>query len=406
MGRPVAYEYIGYVYKGQTYPVYRDDQDPDLRYVVPPTMRVARDDSNKPKANVAICESIQVPSAKGLGMMVPYLPAGLEEALKKEYNARIAPLPVSSAGQVIALGADWYIEGVAAEEAWKVDNTSFEGMDPKVVAELKKAKLLWDTRRVRTPLRKIVGDEGYFLQVPTLVGSNIGAEIPFNFGVFGADNVKEFQALLKGGGILNGEVVYYYVGTTRPWAIQVHADISKVHSYMSEAFSVGRWFARADVYRAVEQMKQRSIIEFTVWDENDNVTTKYKPEKIFDLLLTKILDKVFDFHQDMKPETGQAEAKAERWWWWSGAYARRSSSVDVSEIIDVKIRINGRSEPIPVSIGYYIDIPKGNIHSCDEFSYVDEWQDQIIAAAYEASPAQLKQMHSAFMQMLDASKRG
>lgn len=406
MGRPIAYEYIGYVYKGQTYPVYRDDEDPDLRYVVPPSMRVARDDSNKPKANAAICETIQVPSAKGLGMIVPYLPAGLEEALKKEYNARIAPLPVSSAGQIIALGPDWYIEGIAAEEAWKVDSTSYEGMDPKIVSRFKEAKFLWDTRRIRTPMRKLLDqDEGYYMQIPTLVGSNIGAEIPFSFGVFGKDNVKEFRALLKGGGILNGEVVYYYVGTTRPWALQVHADISKIHSYLSEAFSVGRWFARADIYRAVEEMKQRSIIEFTVWDENDNVTTKYKPEKIFDTLLTKMLDKVFDFHQDMKPETGQAEAKAERWWWWSGAYSRKSSSVEVSEIINIKIRIFGKSEPIPVSIGYYIDIPKQNIGECEDINLVDQWQDELLAAAYNATGNQLKEMHAATMKIASVKKK-
>lgn len=122
--------------------------------------------------------------------------------------------------------------------------------------------------------------------------------------------------------------------------------------------------------------------------------------------LTKILDKVFDFHQDMKPETGQAEAKAERWWWWSGAYSRRSSTVDVSEIIDIKIKINGKSEPIPISIGYYIDIPKGNINSCDDFNLLDEWQDQIIAAAYEANPDQLRQMHAAMMNFVDVRKQG
>ena len=395
MGRPIAYEYIGYVYKGQTYPVYRDDQDPDLRYVVPPSMRVARDDKDKPKSNVAICETIQVPSVKGLGMIVPYLPAGLEEALKKEYNARIAPLPVATAGQVIALGSDWYVEGVAAEEAWKVDDTAYTGMDPATVARFKEAKFLWDTRRIRTPMRKLLNQtEGYYLQMPTLVGSNIGAEVPFSFGVYGRDNVKEFTTLLKGGGVINGQVAFNYIGTVRPWAIQVHADISKVHSYLSEAFSVGRWFARADVYRAIEQMKQLSIINFTVWDENDKVTTNYHPEKVFDTLLTKILDKVFAFHQDKKPETGQAEAKAERWWWWSGAYGRRSSTVDVSEIISVKITIYGKSEPIPVTIGYFVDIAKDSINKCDEINLIDEWQDQIIEAAYHASPAELKQMHA------------
>lgn len=150
MGRPIAYEYVGYIYKGQTYPVYRDDQDPDLRYVVPPTMRVAKDDLGKLKVNMAICETITVPSAKGLGMLVPYLPSGLEEALKKEFNCKIAPLPVASAGQVIALGVDWYIQGVAAEESWKVDSTSFEGMTPDVVTQLKKAKFLYESQGIKT----------------------------------------------------------------------------------------------------------------------------------------------------------------------------------------------------------------------------------------------------------------
>lgn len=398
MGRPFAYEYVGYVYKGQTYPVYRDDSDPDLRYVVPPTMKLAKDDAGKVKVNVAICDSLTVPSAKGLGMMVPYLPAGLEEALKKEYNARISPLPVASAGKVIALGADWYIEGIAAEESWKVDNTSFEGMAPKVIQELKKAKFLWDTRQIRTPMRKIVGDDGYYLQVPTLVGSNIGAEIPFNFAVLGTDNVKELKALLKGGGIINGEVVYYYVGTTRPWAIKLHADISKVHSFLSQSFNMGNWYAKADIYEAIEKMKQLTIIEITVWDENDAVTTKYKPEKIFDTLLMKIVEKAFDFHADMKPDTSPAASQASRRWWdWSGAYSRRQSTVDVSEIFDIKIIIHGKSEPIPISIGYYIDVPEKNIHSCENINLMDQLQDELIAAIYEANPDQLRSLHTSFI---------
>lgn len=398
MGRPLAYEYVGFVYNGQTYPVYRDDTDENLRYVVPPSMRVAKDEAGKSKVNIAICETLNVPSVKGLGMLVPYIPAGLEEALKKEYNARISPLPVASAGQVIALGADWYIEGIAAEESWKVDDTSYEGMDPSLVSQLKQAKILWDTRKIRTPLRKIVGDDGYYMQVPTIVGSNIGAEVPFNFAVFGKDNVKEFKALLKGGGILNGEIVYFYVGTTRPWAIKVHAEIAKVHSFLSQSFTIGKWYAKAEIYEAIEKMRQSSIIEITVWDENDAITTKYKPEKIFDFLMTAIVEKAFDFHPDMKPATDPAVAKASnRWWGWSGAYSRRQTTVDVKEIFDIKITIHGKSEAIPVSVGYYVEVPKGNVHLCEDISFMDSWQDELIAAIYEANPDELRSMHATLL---------
>lgn len=400
MGRPVAYEYKGFIFKGKMYPVWHDDTDPNQYYVMPPAMTVAEDDAG-PKINAAICETIARPSVKGLGMLVPYIPNDLLAALKKEYGPRIAPLPVSSAGQVMVTGVDWWVSGLAVKKPWISDELSYVGLPPEQEAKLKELKKLYDDRNIRAPLTALLPDgQGYAIEMPDAVGSNIGAEVPISFAVLGADNVKEFSALMKGGGIINGQLVYYYIGTTRPWKLQIKADLSKVHSYISQHLSVGYYWATADIYDAVEKMQQQNIIEITVWDEDDKVTAKYKPEQIFDTILKKILDKAFNFYPNIKPEKNQAQASGKRHWWWHGSYQRKSSTVDVSEIINIKITIHGKSEPIPVSMGFYLAIPPDRIQECTAWNLAEDERDNFLRYIYNLDDEQVMKLSKELTPML------
>src|SRR6185369_12037279 len=104
--------------------------------------------------------------------------------------------------------------------------------------------------------------------------------------------------------------------------------------------TVGYYWAKADIYRTLENLQQTNVIEITVWDENDNVTAKYKPEMILDTILQKILDKAFNFYPDIKPVKNQAQADGGRWWWWNGSYSRKESTVNISEIINITMTIH------------------------------------------------------------------
>jgi hypothetical protein len=201
-------------------------------------------------------------------------------------------------------------------------------------------------------------DGGAVFQYPQIVGTNIGAEIPFSFYVRG-DLAHEYKTLLDAPGkaAFNGNINYYYVGTTRPWALEVTADLSKVHSYMNQKFSGGYFWARADVNIAVEELRRQEWINIKVWDENDKVVENYKTEKIVDKLLEKIIEAAFDKHDDVAPDKSEAKDSGQRFWWWSGSYSYKSSSASYSDIFNFRMTIYGKSEPIPVSIGFYVTVP-------------------------------------------------
>lgn len=380
MGRPLAYEYKGFFFDGKSYPVWTDDTNPKQFYVMPPALEVATDEHG-PKVTVSVCESLKTPAIDGLANLVPYISNDLMEALKAEYGNNIAPLPVSTGGQVLIVGPSWTRRGLAVHKPWSVDETSYEGLSPEQIAKLKEIERWYEQDDIQSPLTSVLDKgEGFALEIPKLVGSNIGAEVPIAFVVLGADPVKRLKGLLDapGGGILNGELLYHYVGTTRPWAIRVKADLARVHQYISENLSVGHFWAKADIYQATERMEAQSIIEITTWDENDNITAKYKPEKIFDTLLNKILDKAFNFYPDIKPEKNQAQESGNRFWWWSGSYQRKSSTVDLKEMINIKITIHGKSEPIPVSSGLFLRVPAYS--NCDDRNRLHEMRTDLIRA--------------------------
>lgn len=360
MGRPLAYEYKGFMFNGESYPVWSDDTDPDQFYVMPPSLKVASDSSG-PKVTVSVCEDIAVPAIDGLANLVPYISQDLLEALKQEYGNRIAPLPVATGGQVLIVGPNWTRRGLAVHKPWEFDNLSLEGLEPEEVQRLKKIKYWFEEEGIQKPLTSALDNgKGFALEIPKLVGSNIGAEVPISFVVLGADEVTRFKGLLDapGGGVLNGELVYYYVGTTRPWAMQVNADISRVHSFISQNFQASYYWAAAELHDAVERMVEEQIIEFTVWDENDQVTAKYKPEQIFVKLFELIIKHAFDFHKDIKPDRTEAKRSGARGWWWGGSYSRRSSTVDLQGMINIKITFHGKSEPIPVTSGLFLRVPE------------------------------------------------
>jgi hypothetical protein len=387
LGRPLAYEYAGFFHDGRSYPVWTDDEDPDRHYVLPPSLEVATD-SHGPKISVAVCEAISPPNAKGLGNLIPYIPDDALKAIKQEYGNSVGPLPVSSGGQLMVTAQDAYVRGLAVHKPWISDALTYEGLSPEQKRALREAKRWYEEHNIRVPLTNLIPPEGGMaIEVPTIVGSNIGAEIPIAFTVRGSNQVKMFKTLLDTGGVLNGQILYHYVGTTRPWKLLVQADLSKVHSYISEHLSAGYYWARADIYRAVERMEQQNIIKITVYDENDNVTGKYKPDKIFDTILSRILDKAFNFYPDIKPEKQQAQAEGRRWWWWNGSYQRRSSTVDISEIINIKITIHGKSEPIPVSIGFFLRVP--SYAECEDTNLVEGARTEILRKLYEGSDEEI-----------------
>jgi hypothetical protein len=372
MGRPLAYEYYGFAFNEQIYNVWRDDADVGQYYVMPQAVRVAEDASG-PKVTVSVCETLSKPAVDGLANLAANIPADAMKALQAQYGKNIAPLPVSTGGQVMITGPNWTRRGLAVAKPWLVDDLALPGLSPEQKAKIQEVKSLYNEHGIEAPLTSLlVGGEGWALEVPQMVGSNIGAEVPLAFTVLGADNVKRLKGLLDapGGGVINGQLLYHYVGTMRPWSLQVHADLSKVHQYISDNLKAGFFWAKADIHRAIEQMRAQSLIDVTVWDEGGTVTGKYKPEQIFDTILQKILEKAFNFYPDIKPEKSQAQAEGGRFWWWSGSYSRNSSTVDLSELFNIRITIYGRSEPIPVSCGIFLRVPKyGN---CDQPNLVHD----------------------------------
>lgn len=395
MGRPLAYEYKGTIYKGKSYPVYKDDTDPKLLYVVPPAMRVATNDDGSPKVNVSVCTSISKHSIKGLAMLEPYLPDDLIKAIKAEYGSDyvVGPLPLSNAGQVMVTDADAFKIGLTVDKPWNGDDPlSTTGMSPEQIQNLKKVRKQYEDYggEVQLPVSALLPPEGGTVyEFPKRVGTNIGAEIPFSFLVRGNDAVKEYKGLLDAPGkaAFNGQIVYYYQGTTRPWSLLVEADMSKIHSYMNAKFAGGYYWAKADINVAVEELRRQEYIKITIWDENDAKTEKYKPEKIVDQLLDKILAAAFDKHDEIKPDKSEAKDTGGRWWWWYGSFSYKGSTAKFSDIFNFRMTIHGKSEPIPVSIGFFVTVP--SYGTCDRVLVAEDMRDQIIKQVYTLDDEQL-----------------
>ncbi len=360
MGRPLAYDYSGFIYKGRSYPVWKDDTDPSQFYIMPSTTTLA-EDQHGPQVNVVVCNDEDPPIIEGIGQLVPYFDDGLMEEVKKEYGPRIAVLPVTTAGQIQIVNASAFVRGLAVNKPWDASPESYEGMSAEQIAALEKARKAWEEDHVQKPLTSLFDSTGGFgIQVPTATGVNIGAAIPFGFVTVGKRYCRVLKGLLDapGGGVIAGQIVYHFIGTTRPWAIQVTADLSKIHTWLSESFTVGNWWAKADIYREIERLSEKHIIDVKIWDEGDQVVNKYAPEKILDKILEKILNLAFNYYPNMTPTKNQAQAEGRRWWWWSGAYSRKESIVEVNSLFNIKIQIFGASGPIPVSMGLFLRVPK------------------------------------------------
>jgi hypothetical protein len=360
MGRPLAYDYSGFLFKGQSFPVWKDDTDPNQFYIMPATTTLAQDASG-PQVNVVVCGEENPPIIEGLGQLVPYFDQELLDAVKKEYGPRIAVLPVTSAGQIQITNASALVRGLAVNKPWDATPESYEGMSAEQIAALEKARKAWEEDHVQKPLTSLLDSSGGFgIQVPTATGVNIGAAIPFGFVAVGKRYYNVIKGLLDapGGGVIAGQVVYHFIGTTRPWAIQVTADLSKIHTWLSESFSVGYYWAKADIYREIEKLSEKHVIEVKVWDEGDSITTKYAPEKILDKILDKVLNLAFNYYPNMVPNKSQAQAEGRRWWWWNGSYSRKESIVEINSFFNIKIQIFGVSSPMPVTLGLFLRVPK------------------------------------------------
>jgi hypothetical protein len=359
MGRPLAYDYSGFIFKGRSYPVWKDDTDANQFYVMPSTTTLA-EDQHGPQVNFVVCGDEDPPVAEGIGQLVPYFDDELMTALKKEYGPRIAVLPVTTAGQIQIANGSAYVRGLAVNKPWDATPESYEGMSAEQIAALEKARKAWEEDHVQKPLTSLFGAGGGIgIQVPTATGVNIGAAIPFGMVAVGRRYVRTLKGLLDapGGGAIAGQVVWHFVGTTRPWAIQVKADLSKIHTWVSESFTVGNWWAKADIYREIERLEEKQIIEVKIWDEGDQVVAKYNPEKIFDKILEKVLALAFNYYPNIAPQKNQAQADGRRWWWWSGSYSRKESIVEISSLFNIKIQIFGVSSPMPVSLGLFLRVP-------------------------------------------------
>lgn len=359
MGRPLAYEYSGFIFNGQSYPVWKDDTDPNQFYIMPSTTTLAQD-QHGPQINVVVCNDENPPVIEGVGQLIPYFDQALIEAVKKEYGPRVAVLPVSTAGQIQIVNGSAVVRGLAVNKPWDATRESYEGMSAEQIAALEKARKAWEKDHIQKPITSLFdGGEGFGIQVPTATGVNIGAAIPIGFVAMGRRPVRTLKGLLDapGGGAISGQVVYHFVGTTRPWALQVTADLSKIHTWLSESFSVGAYWAKADVYREIERLNERHVIDVKVWDENDSVTAKYGPEKILDKILDKILTLAFNYYPNIAPQKNQAQTEGRRWWWWNGSYARKESIVEINSFFNIKIQIFGASGPIPVTMGLFMRVP-------------------------------------------------
>ena len=359
MGRPLAYDYAGFIFKGRSYPVFKDDTDPTQFYIMPSTTTLAEDEHG-PQISVVVCNEESPPIIEGLGQLVPYFDEELMEAVKKEYGPRIAVLPVSTAGQIMIVNGSANVRGLAVNAPWDATPESYQGMTAEQIAALNKARAAWEEDGVQKPLTSLFDANGGFgIQIPKATGVNIGAAIPFGFVAVGRRycNVLKGQMDAPGGGVIAGQVMYHFIGTTRPWAIQVIADLSKIHTWVSESFSVGVYWAKADIYREIERLVEKKLIDVKVWDENNAVTEKYKPEQILDTLLEKILTLAFNFYPNMVPNKNAAQSEVGRWWWWSGSYSRKESIVEINSIFNIKIQIFGASDPIPVSLGLFLRVP-------------------------------------------------
>lgn len=360
MGRPLAYDYSGFLFNGQSFPVWKDDTDAQQFYIMPATTMLATD-AQGPQVNVAVCMDEDPPVIDGIGNVVPYFDQGLIEAVKKEYGPRIAVLPVSTAGQVVITNGRATVRGLAVNKPYDATPESYNGMSAEQIAALEKARKAWEEDQVKKPLTSLFDANGGFgIQIPTAVGANIGAGLPIGFTAVGKSYCRVLKTFLDapGGGVINGQIIYYFIGTTRPWAMQVFADLSKIHSWLSENFSVGAYWAKADIYREIEKLQEQKIIDVKIWDENDQVVTKYGPEKILDKILDKILEAAFNFYPNMTPGKQQAQADGRRWWWWNGSYSRKESIVEINSLFNIKITIMGTSSPIPVSMSIFLRVPK------------------------------------------------
>ncbi|MYE03513.1 MAG: hypothetical protein F4Y00_00840 [Bacteroidetes bacterium SB0662_bin_6] len=265
-----------------------------------------------------------------------------------------------------------------------------EGLEPEEKHRLAKIKFWYEEHGIEKPLTSVLDNgKGFALEVPNLVGSNIGAQVPIAFVVLGAEEVRRFKGLLDSpdGGVINGQIVYFYVGTIRPWALHIRADLQRVHRFISQHFEIGYYFAAAEIYDAVEKMRSQQIIDVTVWDENDKITTKYKPEQLFSKLVDLVVNHAFDFHSDIKPDMTVAKAAGKRGWWWSGSYSRRDSTVDVSGMIDVKITIHGKSDPIPVSTSLYLRVP--SYATCNDVNLIHTARLEALKSLYTAGNTKL-----------------
>lgn len=393
MGRPLAYEYSGFIYEGRSYPVWKDDTDTGQYYIMPATTTLA-EDQHGPQVNVVVCGDETPPVINGVGQLVPYYDNGLIEAVKKEYGPRVAVLPVSTAGQIQIVNANAAVRGLAVNKPWDATQESYEGMSAEQIAALEKARKAWEEHSIQLPLTALIGGEGFVIQVPSATGSNIGAAIPIGFAAIGRSPYRLLKGMMDapGGGVISGQVVYHYVGTTRPWAIQVKADLSKIHTWLSQSFSVGYYWAKADIYREVEKLQEDKVIDIKVWDEGDQVVAKYKPEKILDLILERMLTLAFNFYPNISPNKSQAQTEGRRWWWWNGAYSRKESVVEIDSFFNIKITIFGKSEPIPVTMGLFLRIPSYGQCS-DEVRIISE-RHRLAESIYTMEDAQVRNMAS------------
>jgi hypothetical protein len=364
MVQPLAYAHVGfYDSKGNAYTLIESDTPSSKTYyLIPQQYRASRGSNGKPDIAVSLCSDLRVPTAVITGFLEPYIPSFVIDEIKKKFGDDIilAPLPMYSAGRMLVTAANMETWAITVDDRIDQYDDVPAGIPEEIAGRLKLAAYKWKKFGIRPAIYQMWDnpDNGMGAVYPSIVGTNVGAKVPISILARGADNVTVLSDQIKKGAAVVGQIAYNYRGTIRPYYLKINANISKIHEYFSANLTGRAWFATADIYQAVEELKHKELISVEIYDEDHKLTTKYNVQQILDKVLQLILTAAFDSDPKVQAEKQSAVAKdGGRWWWWSGGFAYRGSHAHYERIFNFELKISGISEPIPVTVGLKLDTP-------------------------------------------------
>ena len=364
MVAPLAYAHVGfYDTKGNAYTLVESDTPAAKTfYLIPQQYRSSRGLDGKIDIAVSLCTDTKVPTAVITGFLEPYIPPTVIEEIKAKFGAdiKLAPLPLFSAGRMLLVSGNLETMAITVDDHPETFDDLPQGIPEDVASRMKLAAYKFKKFGIRPALWDLFTspDNGMGAVYPSIVGTNIGAKVPISIVARGSDNLEILTDQIHKGAAVVGQISYTYRGTIRPYYLNIRADISKIHQYMSANFKVGSWFASADVYAAVEKLKEQQLIQVEIYDENHQVTTKYNAQQILDKVLTLVLEAAFSSDPKVQAEKQSANAQnGGRFWWSSGGFSFRGSSAEYSRIFNFELKISGVSDPIPLTIGLKLDTP-------------------------------------------------